>query len=113
MSSMSTSWQGTEYNERLFNGVRNALVGIYLDGVKGISPDRGHHQVPIDKADAYIEKARAVFAKLVMQIAPRAVKGRHSHQVDELSRLINKAVAVRNGAPQKMTASDYANLLRR
>jgi len=104
------SWKGTDYNERLFNSVRNMLVAIYLDGVLGVSPDRGEtrRMVPPDDADRYIAKARRVYAELVDQKAPRGVKSWHEHKVKELDGLINKAVAVREGrSAQKMTEADY------
>lgn len=104
-------WQGTDYNEWLFSSVRNALVDVYLHGVKGVSLDRGekHKMVPPEDADRYIAKARVVYAKLVDQKPPRSVKSRHERQVSELNGLINKAVAVREGTtPQKMTEADYA-----
>jgi len=108
------SWQGTDYNERLFNGVRNMLVAVYLDGVKGVSqPVHGEERrlVPPADADRYIAKARVVYAKLVDQKPPRAVKGWLERKVKELDGLINKAVAVREGrAPQKMTEADYGAL---
>jgi len=106
-----TSWQGTDYNERLFNGVRNMLVSIYLDGVRGVSPDRGYawKMVPPERADVYIARARVVYANLVEQKSPRAVKQWHDRHVKELDGLINKAVAVREGRlSQKMTEGDYA-----
>jgi len=104
------SWQGTDYNERLFNGARNMLVDVYLWGIKGVSPDRGYPRKMVSPGDAdrYISKARVVYAKLVDQKPPRAVKGWYEHKVKELDGLINKAVAVRDGAPQKMTEADYA-----
>lgn len=108
-----SSWQGTDYNERLFNGVRNALVAIYLDGVKGVSPDRGYEwkMVSPEEADRYIAKARMVYVKLVDQKAPRASKGWLDRKIKELDGLITKAVAVREGrSPQKMTTADYEAL---
>jgi len=107
------SWQGTDYNERLFNSVRNMLVAVYLDGVKGVSPDRGEarRMVPPEDADRYIAKARVAYAKLVDQRPLRGVKSWHERKVSELDSLINKAVAVREGrSPQKMTEADYAAL---
>jgi hypothetical protein len=105
------SWLGTDYNERLFNGVRNMLVEVYLHGVTGVSPDRGEprRMVPAADADRYIAKARVTYAKLVDQKAPRGVTSRnHDRRVDELDKLITKAVAVREGrSPQKMTPADY------
>lgn len=107
------SWKGTDYNERIFNSVRNGLVSIQLDGVKGVSPDRGEprRMVPPEDADRIIAKARVVYATLVDQKAPRMVKSRHEHQIKQLDGFINKAVAVREGrSAQKMTESDYAAL---
>ncbi len=109
------SWQGTDYNEKLFNGVRNLLVAVYLDGVKGVSPDRGYawKMVSPEDADRYIAKARVVYAKLVDQKPPRVAKAWHESHVKQLDGLINKAVAVREGrTPQKMTVADYAELRR-
>ena len=108
-------WQGTDYNERRLNSVHNGLVGIYLDGVKGVSPDRGSNtawkMVPAAEADRIIAKARVIYAELVDQKPPRSAKGWHTSKVNELDGLINKAVAVREGrAEQKMTQADYAKL---
>lgn len=106
------SWQGTDYNEKLFNGVRNALIDVYLWGVEGVSPDHGYshkRMVTPESADRYIAKARVTYAKLVDQKPPRAVKSWHENKVKELDGLINKAVAVREGrTPQRMTEADYA-----
>lgn len=110
---VSTPWQGTDYNERVINGVRNALVGIYLDGVQGVSPERtgfGWKQIPVDKADLWLAKARGVLEKLEAQKAPRQVKAWQARHAKDLRLLIEKAQAVRDGAPQKMTAADYAAL---
>jgi hypothetical protein len=110
------SWLGTDYNERLFNGVRNMLVAVYLDGVKGVSPPvRGEERrlVLPEDADRYIAKARVVYAKLVDQKPLRSVKSWHTRKVKELDGLINKAVAVREGKiPQKQTEASYAELRR-
>ena len=108
-------WKGTDYNERIFNRVRNGLVAIYLDGVKGVSPDRGSNtawkMVPPEEADRIIAKARLIYAELVEQKAPRAVKSWLDRKVKELDGLINKAAAIREGrAEQKATAEDYAAL---
>jgi len=104
------SWQGTDYNERRFNSVRNALVDIYLWGVQGVSPDQGypHKMITPEAADRYINKAREIYVDFVEQKAPRAVKSRHEHKIKELDGLIHKAVAVREGATQKMTPDEYA-----
>jgi hypothetical protein len=105
-------WQGIDFNERLYNGVHNALVDVYLWGVKGVSPERGYtwKMVPPDDADRYIAKARIAYAKLVDQKPPRGrAKSWHDRHVNDLNGLINKAVAVREGTtPQKMTEADYA-----
>jgi hypothetical protein len=109
----STPWQGTDYNERSINGVRNGLVGIYLDGVQGVSPERagfGWKQIPVDKADVWLARARDVLGKLEAQKAPRQVKAWQARHVKDLRGLIEKAQAVRDGAPQKMTAADYSAL---
>lgn len=105
------SWQGTDYNERLFNGVRNALVDVYLWGVKGVSADHGYgtqRMVTPEAADRYINKARTVYVNFVDQKAPPSAKTWMSHKIKELDRLIRQAVAVREGGPQKMTADEYA-----
>jgi hypothetical protein len=104
-------WQGTDYNERLLNKVRNGLVDVYLWGVKGVSPDRGapHKMVPAAEADAIINMARFNYAKLVDQKPPRSVKAWHERKLNELDGLIDKAVAVRDGkTSQKMTEAGYA-----
>ncbi len=108
------SWQGTDYNERRINSVRNGLVGIYLDGVRGVSPARKGQErrlIGPEEADRFIAKARVIYAELVDQKPPRAVKGWHANKVKELDGLIEKAVAVREGrTEQKMTDADYAEL---
>lgn len=108
------SWQGTDYNERLINSVHNALVGIYLDGVRGVSPPvRGEERrlISPEEADRYIAKARVVYAKIVDQKPLRSVKSWHDRKVKQLDDLISKAVAVREGrTPQKMTEKDYEAL---
>lgn len=107
------SWKGTDYNERIFNSVRNGLVSIYLDGVKGVSPDRGEprRMVPSEDADRTIARARVVYSNLVDQKAPASVKRWLDHKIKELDGFINKAVAVREGrSAQKMTEGDYAAL---
>ena len=102
-------WKGTDYNEKIFNSVRNALVGIYLDGVKGVSPDRGRQMISPEEADRYIAKARRVYVELVEQKPPRSAKAFYDHKIKELDDLIEKAVAVREGQrDQKMTEADYA-----
>jgi len=110
-----SSWQGTDYNERRFNTVRNGLVAIYLDGVKGVSPERGGNtawkMVPPEEADRIIAKARVIYAEFVGQKASPSVKGWLDHKIKELDGLIRKAAAVREGrAEQKMTADDYVAL---
>ena len=109
-------WHGTDANERRFNGVRNGLVAIYLDGVRGVSPvrsDKAWKQVPPEEADRIISRARAFYVNLVEQKPPRAAKDWHAHKVKELDGLINKAAAVREGrTEQKMTDVDYAELSR-
>lgn len=108
------SWKGTEYNERRFNSVRNALVHIYLDGVSGVStpvPGEERRLIPPEDADRTIARARVVYAELVDQKPPRSAKSWHASKVKELDGMINKAVAVRDGrAAQRMTAADYAEL---
>ena len=110
------SWQGTDYNEKLINSVKNGLVGIYLDGVKGVStPVSGeeHRLISPEDADRYIAKARVVYAKLVDQKPLRSVKAWHDRHVKALDGLITKAVAVREGrTPQKQTAASYGELRR-
>lgn len=105
------SWQGTDYNERRFNSVRNALVDIYLWGVQGVSQDYGYGQqrmISPEAADRYINKAREIYVEFVDQKAPRSAKSWLDHKIKELDGLINKAVAVREGRPQKMQVEEYA-----
>ena len=106
-------WEGTESIERRVGGVNNMLVGIYLDGVAGVSPNLGRHQVSPDKADAYLRRGREVLAELVAQRAPAAMRGWHQHRIWELRDLLGKAQAVRDGVtPQKMTTESYEELRR-
>jgi hypothetical protein len=105
------SWLGTEYNEKLFRGAREGLVSIYLDGVVGVSPDRGEarRMVTPERADRTIAIARTNYEKLAGQKAPRSALGWYEHKVRELAGLIDKAIAVREGRmAQKMTEEDYA-----
>jgi len=105
-------WNGIDYNEKLFNGVRNGLVDVYLWGVRGVSPTHGYpatRQLSAAQADAIISKGRALYAKFVAQEPPRSAKAWHDRHVAELDRLISKAVAVRDGGPQKMQASEWAD----
>lgn len=112
------SWQGTDYNERQYNTVHNALVGIINDGVVGVSPAYpGYewHMVPQEKADQYIERGRRVLADFETQSqAPRGHARRWmENKTDELRRLLAKAEAVRAGTePQGMTPEKYENLRR-
>ena len=100
--------------EGQFNKVRNWLVGIWLDGVKGISPDRGHAQMSVEKADEGLAKGRTVLAWMEAQRrGPTAEARRYMEdKQDELRRLVKQAEAVRSGAPQKMTSKDYDALSR-
>jgi hypothetical protein len=106
------AWQGTDANERMINRVHNGLVAIYLDGVKGVSPSRGHDSkmVSAAEADRMITRGREAYLQLVEQTAPRAVKGWLKNKISALGKLLDNAIAVRNGAPQKMTEADYAAL---
>jgi hypothetical protein len=112
----SRPWQGINNNERRVNGVHNALVSVYLDGVVGISPVIGGQawrQIQPEKADAYLEKGRAVLDELTSQKVPAAAKSWYSHSVKQLRDLLEKAQAVREGVtPQKMTEESYAELQR-
>jgi hypothetical protein len=112
----SRSWQGTDFNERLVNKVRNALVSIYLDGVVGVSPvigEYGWKQIPPDKADTYLQNGRDALDELASQKVPPSAKGWLTHKGSQLRDLLEKAQAVRDGAAhQKMTAGDYAELRR-
>lgn len=108
-------WLGTDYNEKLANSAHSAIVGIYLDGVKGVSPERRGHgwrQISPDKADAYLAHARKILGQLAAQKPPRTVKISHDSRVRTLRDLLDKATAVRGGAPQKMTEADYEELRR-
>jgi hypothetical protein len=115
MSSIKKSWQGTNFIEGRFNSVRNALAGIYLDGIEGISPYRNHPQVPIADAERYLAKGREVLAWMEEQRpAPTAQAKRWmKYKVEELARLLRQAEAIHEGTPQKMTETDYQNLLTR
>lgn len=104
---------GIDANERAFHGVHNALVGIFLDGVKGVSPDLGHYQPTPEQADATLERARRLLADFESQT--RIPRGRAQrwmqNKIDELRRHIEKAEAVRSGeSAQQMTPEDYENL---
>lgn len=109
------SWQGTDHNERAYNRVHNMLVGIILDGVKGVSPELPGHEwrlIPPEKADEYIERGRKVLADFESQSAPRGNAQKWlTRKTEELRRLLSDAEAVRSGArPQKMTPDDYETL---
>jgi len=104
---------GIDANDRAFHGVHNALVGIFLDGVKGVSPDLGHYQPTPEQADATLERARRLLADFESQT--RIPRGRAQrwmeNKIDQLRRYIEKAEAVRSGErPQQMTPEDYENL---
>lgn len=111
----SRPWQGTDYNERRINNVRNGLVSIYLDGVVGVSPVIGEHswrQIQPDRADVYLQRGREVLDELTSQKVPAAARSWYSHNVRQLRDMLEKAQAVRDGTPQKMTAESYAELQR-
>lgn len=109
-------WKGTYANEHLYNSVHNALVGIILDGVTGVSPNIGHHQIAPEKADEYLDRGRRVLTDFESQnIAPGGANGKTqrwmNHKIDELRRLVTDAEDVRSGKkPQKMTPADYEAL---
>jgi hypothetical protein len=109
-------WKGIDANERAYNTVHNALVGIILDGVTGVSPDLGHRQIAPEKADEYLDRARRVLADFESQaIAPGGARGRAQRwmdgKIDQLRRLLTDAEAVRAGKrPQKMTPESYGEL---
>jgi hypothetical protein len=108
------SWQGSIYNEKIVNGVHNGLVGIYLDGVEGVSPNRGWTMVERANADRILARAQRVYIELADQKPMRSEKSRHENRLKALKDLLDKAVAVREGrAEQKMTAEDYAARRRR
>jgi hypothetical protein len=104
-------WKGIDANERAYNTVHNALVGIILDGVTGVSPDLGHRQIAPEKADEYLDRARRVLADFESQNpAPGGQRGRGQfwmeNKIRELRRLLTDAEAVRSGArPQKQTVA--------
>lgn len=109
-------WPGIEYNEKRINGVHNAIVDIYLHGVRGVSPvraDHGHKQLDPDKADKYLAHANAVYAELAAQTPPRTARTWFQSNLKRLGDLIEKATAVRQGrAEQKMTVEGYAEYRR-
>lgn len=108
-------WSGIDYNERVINGVRNALVEIYLHGVVGVSsPVEGHERklVPVDAADRFLLRGRKALDDLESQKAPASARSWRDHNVGELRRLLEQAQDVRDGAPQNMTAEGYAEYLR-
>jgi hypothetical protein len=111
----SRPWQGTDYNERRINNVRNGLVSIYLDGVVGVSSVIGEHswrQIQPDRADVYLQRGREVLDELTSQKVPAAARSWYSHNVRQLRDMLEKAQAVRDGTPQKMTTESYAELQR-
>ena len=109
-------WKGIDANERAYNTVHNALVGIILDGVVGVSPDLGHRQIAPEKADEYLDRGRRVLADFESQnIAPGGSRGRAQfwmeNKIRELRRLLSDAEAVRSGAKsQKQTPESYGEL---
>jgi hypothetical protein len=112
-------WKGIDANERAFGTVRNALVGIILDGVAGVSPEipgEGRRMISPEDADRYIAKGRQVLADFESQaMAPGGARG-HAQKwmdrtIDELRRLVGDAEAVRAGKkPQKQTPESYGEL---
>ncbi len=95
-------WAGINSNERAFHNVRNALVGIILDGVQGVSPDTGVRQHSPDKADEILDRARRTLKDFESQKAQRGRTQRWmEHTTNELRRLIADAEAVRAGGPPK------------
>lgn len=103
------SWQGSIYNDKLENDVHNGLVAIYLDGVDGVSPDRGWRMISPAEADRILTKAQRNYIALADQKPMRSEKSRHENRLKRVNDLIQKATAVRDGrADQKMTAEDYA-----
>jgi hypothetical protein len=111
-SSKPTSWAGTDAIERQFYSVRNALVDIYLSGVKGIStPVPGHEYklVPREAAEGYLEKGRKVLRWMEDQRRGPTTKARRymENSLTELRRLLGQAEAVYRGGRPKMTAEDY------
>jgi len=114
-----TPWAGTDANERQYNSVHNALVGIILDGVSGVSPElsgHGHRMVSPDNADKWIGLGRRVLADFESQAcAPGGARGKAqkwmNHKIDDLRRLVSDAEAVRSGKrPQKQTPESYDEL---
>jgi len=112
-------WKGSDANERAYNTVHNALVGIILDGVTGVSsaiPGHEWRTISPEKADEYLDRARRVLADFESQNpAPGGQRGRGQfwmeNKIRELRRLLTDAEAVRSGAkPQKQTPESYADL---
>lgn len=111
-STKPAQWAGTDTIERQFYSVRNALVSVYLDGVRGIStPVPGHENklVPREAADGYLEKGRKVLRWMEDQRRGPTAKARRymEHQIAELRRLLTNAERVYAGGRQKMSADDY------
>ena len=114
-ASKPTSWQGTDAIERQVYSVRNALVDIYLSGVRGISPPVPGHEyklVPREAAEGYLEKGRKVVRWMEDQRRGPTAKARRymEHQLAEIRRLLADAERVFAGGRQKMTAEDYRKL---
>jgi hypothetical protein len=109
-------WKGIDANERAYNTVHNALVGIILDGVTGVSPDLGHRQITPEKADEYLDRGRRVLADFESQaLAPGGQRGRGQfwmeNKIRELKRLLRDAESVRSGTqPQTQTPESYGEL---
>jgi len=112
-------WKGIDANERAFGTVRNALVGIILDGVAGVSPGvpgEERRMISPEDADRYIERGQRVLADFESQeMAPGGARGRAQKWMDrtilELRQFVADAEAVRSGKkPQKMTPESYAEL---
>lgn len=98
------AWAGIDHNDAAFHSVRNALVGIIIDGI-----GQGQRQVPPEKADEYIERGRRVLADFEGQApAPGGARGRAqrwmARKTNALQRLLSDAEAVRSGARTRRRA---------
>jgi len=110
------SWQGTDYIEKRLHSVRNALVAVYLNGVRGISDGDvpwARSQVSKDEADRIIGKASDVLAWMKSQKRAPTAHTRHwmQHHTADLGRLLSQVEAVRAGSAPKTTRKSHNEYL--
>ena len=113
-SSGKTPWQGTDAIDRRYHDIHNALASIYLDGVKGVSPNYGRHQTSQEAADRALEKGRDTVRWMQAQRPGPSAKARAymTHMKTNLERLLHQAEEVRSGKHQKLTEADYKRMER-